>query len=437
MGSVAEPVERERVEVSLLDHQWEALHAEEPHIALVTGLGGGKTFTGTQFMMQSAIEYPDAVFVITINSYPQGHDVIEPAMEDALETWGIDGTFKGQAKEWHLDNGARILMRSTERFDKTFRGIEIDRLWCDEPRDMSSAAANVLWGRMRGTKTPQCRSLWTTTPSGFDHIWRRFKKKPIPGVHRMIHARSWDNPLLPAGYLENLVDGYSDQEREQELEGHFVNLGGAQCYWAFNHDRHVREGKLDVRLPIFMACDFNPDPLAWGLIQQQGDRTVVLRDFKQHSGDFASMVGTTADWLDSVVRSKYRPRIIVNGDASGNARTAQTGKTDYHVLIEELRRAEFHATLDVPRANPPIRDRVNATNRHLQSHDGGSHVDIDPGCEELIADLEQNAWDDTGKIDKRDRTRTHWADWFGYHVHHYHRPTSFKRDHEATRRRMR
>jgi hypothetical protein len=63
-----------------------------------------------------------------------------------------------------------------------------------------------------------------------------------------------------------------------------------------------------------------------------------------------------------------------------------------------------------------VRERINLTNRQLKSASGRVGLVVDPGCKELIKDLEQVCFKaDTNQIDKdRDRMRTHLSDALGY-----------------------
>jgi hypothetical protein len=74
----------------------------------------------------------------------------------------------------------------------------------------------------------------------------------------------------------------------------------------------------------------------------------------------------------------------------------------------------------VPKANPPVKDRVNLTNRMLKSAAGDVYMTVDPKCKELIQDFEQVCFkDETTQIDKdRDRLRTHLSDALGYLLWH-------------------
>jgi hypothetical protein len=48
--------------------------------------------------------------------------------------------------------------------------------------------------------------------------------------------------------------------------------------------------------------------------------------------------------------------------------------------------------MNVPRANPAIKDSINALRARLRSADGSVNLVIDPRCEQLIDDLRTALW---------------------------------------------
>jgi hypothetical protein len=103
----------------------------------------------------------------------------------------------------------------------------------------------------------------------------------------------------------------------------------------------------------------------------------------------------------------------------GAGRPAQTGQSDYAVILATMRTYPVPLRLKVPEANPLVSMRVNAVNRLLRGEQGAVRVRIDPSCHESIADLEQ-VLRDGQKIKKTGRRsdpyfwRTHMSDALSY-----------------------
>jgi len=111
--------------------------------------------------------------------------------------------------------------------------------------------------------------------------------------------------------------------------------------------------------------------------------------------------------------------VHVYGDAAGHTRTAQTGRTDYDLIMDAFKGYPSRVVLNSPVKNPAPRDRINAVNRVLT--DPEIRLTVDPGCTEGIADLLQTEWDKTGSREQQypdpedDRNvRTHWTSGLGY-----------------------
>jgi hypothetical protein len=78
--------------------------------------------------------------------------------------------------------------------------------------------------------------------------------------------------------------------------------------------------------------------------------------------------------------------------------------------------------MHLSKANPPVKDRVNAVNAMLSNALLETRTWIDPACTELAKDFRTVQWkrdsagNTTGQIDKSDVSRTHVSDAYGYFV---------------------
>jgi hypothetical protein len=94
------------------------------------------------------------------------------------------------------------------------------------------------------------------------------------------------------------------------------------------------------------------------------------------------------------------------------------GSTDYEIISEFLRGNGYQYVFRVPRANPPVRDRVAMMNAMLEAASGEVRMYVNKRCKELIKDFEQVVYQpNTAMIDKTsDSRRTHLSDALGYLV---------------------
>jgi hypothetical protein len=98
-----------------------------------------------------------------------------------------------------------------------------------------------------------------------------------------------------------------------------------------------------------------------------------------------------------------------------------SSRTDYELIRIFFRaRKQFELKLNIPPANPPVRDRVNSVNAMLRNAAGDMRTRIHPDCRELITDLQEVTWKQGSAnfdLDKvSDKKRTHLTDALGYMV---------------------
>lgn len=406
--------------------QLETLRCDKPQIAFVGGIRSGKTFVGARWTRDRALRFPKSLHMATANSYPQIMRVIVPALIDALAEIGLTNCWRKSDREFRLQNGAKILIASTENFE-LLRGVGIGTWWADEIRDAPPEAVNVMLGRLSCDKVPMPAYLFTSTPNGRDKvIWERHVDKPTDNRAIFISPTRDNEPNLAPGYLRARQDDYDARTAAQELDAEFVNVVG-QVYYPFNRDEHVREVVYRGDEPLRVCWDFNVDNLSIEIAQCSPwavrwiDEVVIERDASIYQG---------CDQIIARYRN-HRGRVIVYGDASGEQRSPHSGKTAWALVREKLAPA-FGDRLDmdsgIVRHNPLVSDRVNSVNRMLRDAKGRIRMYLSPRCKRLIGDLEQVRWDDNGKdIDKRtDGTLTHASDAAGYYIYRDHRPSSFR-----------
>jgi hypothetical protein len=89
----------------------------------------------------------------------------------------------------------------------------------------------------------------------------------------------------------------------------------------------------------------------------------------------------------------------------------------YDVIADRFARASIPHWNHVPKANPPIFDRVTSVNEALKDSGGTIRVRIHPSCKRLLTDFREMRADEQGSIDKNVSKLSHASDAFGYWVH--------------------
>lgn len=220
---------------------------------------------------------------------------------------------------------------------------------------------------------------------------------------------SWPSAdILPAGEVESARRVLDPKTYRQEYEASFEGSTG-RAYYAYDSVKH-EDGSIEVvaRLPVIVCCDFNVDPCVWEIAQTDGKAVWVVDEIMLRNANTMEMARQVLSRYGS-----HGAGIIVYGDAAGMSRST-TGRSDYAILFEMGLKDQR-----VKKANPFVKDRVNAVNAMLENTGGLSRLSHHPRCKALRKDFETLEWIENGSgIDKSRRDRTHASDAIGYFIEH-------------------
>jgi len=235
---------------------------------------------------------------------------------------------------------------------------------------------------------------------------------------------------------EELADAQSAMDKliyQQEYLARFITLEG-QAYYAFEPESNVTVAtRYDPGLPIHLCFDFNRSPgIALVLQEHPVDWYPGVHANKLHD-TLTCAIGEVWKPRNSNTRKictrlltdwgKHTQDVFIHGDATGGAKTtAAVEGSDWDIIETMLKPTFGHRYKDmVPRANPPVRVRVNSVNTRLVAASGEVGVLINPKrCPNLIRDLEGVEADSAGEVIKeKNGPLTHISDAFGYYLNEY------------------
>ena len=329
-------------------------------------------------------------------------------------------------------DGWRCVLKSCEQGRDKYAGAAVDEVDFDEPPTwpiynecaIRFGANKRCLIRMAATLLPApgeaggvCQWLWHEKIEPWLH-------KRAPDDLRILNVSMADNPYITEeqlGVARRLYAPGSLDYRIRILGELLPGLVGARCYSAFERRLHVNKAlgpeAIDPLKPLYLGVDVNVDPLCCVVAQQHGKIWRALDEIVLKPGSLGE--------LGEMIREKYgahRHELVLCGDQMAEHRHAQTGKTDYEVLLAAITGGP-RVRLALPPKNPPDRDRVNLLNFLFGAGGAPVRCEVAPSCPELIADLEQVLWSPDGahikKSHKRDDPyyqRTHPSDAFGYVV---------------------
>ena len=353
--------------IKLLPKQYEFIENQNRFCLFLAGLGSGKSYAGSVYILKRVVDYPDALHFIGTNTYSQLRDSTLAAMFSLLTDLEIEFTYNQNHGMLEF-LGGKVLCKSLENFN-TLRGIEIASAWLDESRDMKKEAFTVLMGRLRDKHCDSHQIRLTSTPAGFNWMYDYFAGELKTDDFYTVKARTTDNKHLPDGYYESLLSQYDSQFAKQELDAEFIQLNQGQVY-RLDRDRNIKEREREAGRTIWCGMDFNVDPMSAVIGHVYGNSIHIIDEFFLRNSDTRE--------LCNEIRSKYG-KVHVVPDSTGSKRTTAGGSsvTD-HSIIKDHHILEYST-------NPFRKDRYNCVNKLLE--DGA--LTIHPRCKNLIKDLEQ------------------------------------------------
>ena len=346
-------------------------------------------------------------------TYPMLRDATQQALFEVLDSNDIPYEYGKAENILELkDTRSRILFRPVDDFER-LRGTNLAWFGLDELTYTPEEAWLRLEGRLRDPKAKKLCGFAVWTPKGFDWVYRRFIAENKAGYETIL-AKPFENHFLLGqvpDFYERLKSSYDAQFYQQEALGSYLHLQVGLVYNAFDRSKHVVELGVEADQPLLWALDFNVNPMSSVVAQIRGGMVYVLDEIVLRHASTEEACRSFRERF-----GRHRGGVVVYGDASGNNQQT-TGSSDYQI-VREFFRADAGRPVDcrIPRANPPVRERVQLMNAKLLSGGGEIRMLISHHCKELIKDFEQVAYKvESNQIDKdRDRSRTHLSDALGY-----------------------
>jgi hypothetical protein len=376
-------------------------------------IGSGKSAALCQEAIRLSYLNPGRTGLIGSPTYPMLRDSTLAAMLETLNDNEIPYELnKADSVLVMKDSGSRILLRAVDEFER-LRGTNLAWFGLDELTYSREGAWLRLEGRLRDPKATHHCGFAVWTPKGFDWVYRKFVSHRVAG-YDSIQAKPFENRFLlerVPDFYERLRGSYDENFFRQEVLGDYLNVRGGLVYHEFDRDRNVRRMEVDPARGLVWALDFNVDPMCSVVAQVERNGEVSVLD------EIVLRRATTEQACEEFEKRFGLPRagVVVYGDASGEARST-TGFSDFQVIRSYFGARAAKVSYRVPKANPPVRERVSRVNARLRNAKDEVQLFVDPKCTELIDDFEQVSYqEESTQIDKdKDRKRTHLSDALGY-----------------------
>ena len=397
---------QKKITQDLLPHQLKFCEdIDHRKLALVCGFGAGKTYALVSKSIILASMNVGCISAIFEPTAPMLRDILMRTMNELLELWEIPFTFRASPlPEYQLQfkEGVHTILLRTILTYQRLRGQNLCAVGFDEADTVNKRdaeqAMNMALARLRSGDVQQFYA--TTTPEGHSWAFDTFEKNAKDDT-RLIKAKTSDNPYLPEGFIDSLLENYPPQLIQAYLNGNFCNLTTGQVYDKFDRNIHVLETDpvINEHEPIRVGIDFNIGNMNAVIGIATANKFIVIDEIsKSHD----------TDSLAKEIKAKYPfNKIYVYPDASGGNRSTNASKTDIQIL-------ESYGFLNQSAlSNPAIRDRVNSVQGMFLNGKGESKMMISKKAIRLIECLELQSYNDKGEPDK-DSGYDHMNDALGY-----------------------
>lgn len=323
-----------------------------------------------------------------------------------------------------LKNGSIIGFKSADSGRKKYQGAEKDWIHMDEEHPYEIYEESVIRVGARSLSFFCTATILPPEGKQSQPSWVYSKIIEPWRAGTLTHAgvfgaSIYDNPAIDRTEIARLESIYpaGSTSRRIRLEGDWLpGMGGSRAYVGFDKHLHVKaQPEISRYRPLCWCWDFNVEPMVSLICQIDGS---VYRVYKELVIDNANIPEMCSLFYEHY--PKHEGEVHIYGDATSNRRVSQTGKSDYFIILQEMRSLRIQCRLKVPEENPRVPDRINAVNRLCKDEVGRIRLQVDPSCTELITDLDNVLRDGRGGIYKsRNRRdpyfrRTHTSDALGY-----------------------
>ncbi len=221
----------------------------------------------------------------------------------------------------------------------------------------------------------------------------------LPNSFKMVPVHYSHDAGKDADWVASQKRLYHGRETDwdQQMEIAFSSVTGERVFTGFSETVNAAKRlKLDSKLPLLLACDFNIHPMAWVICQWNPPNLYAI-------DEIFLTPGTTEDAANEFVNrySGVRNGVEIHGDPAGSSRQQIDGRSNYDV-IEAILKPHFPwVTRMVLRSHARVKDSVVSVNMMMKNLDGIPHFFIDPqNCPQLLRDFAEVVWDPRGNIKK-------------------------------------
>ncbi|MCE2930398.1 MAG: phage terminase large subunit [Vampirovibrionales bacterium] len=370
------------------------------------GYGSGKTFIGSLLGILLSNKYKGKTGLVVADTFTLLEETTLRAYEDHFEAFGWESGIHYIKRG---GNGkARISFPQWDSHILFMGGRDPERLkslnlaWChmEEGSQLPEATFNMVLSRLRAKGVDCHRLFGTTNPQAVKgwihkHFVLNGGRKELTGEDgkvtiinkRRIIAPTSDNKSLNESYVMSMKETFDDEYFRINVLGEDGDYASGLVCKTWTEANVSPTCEYDKNADIFLTCDFNVDPMCWGIAHYVNGSFCFF--------DEIAIENTTTHQASEEFAMRYKGHqgvVIVTGDASGQNRATKAqnvGTTDYTIILNTLSSFGYHrVSTNLPTSNGSIMDRIQAWNAAVCNRDGVRRVLVSPKCKKIIWNME-------------------------------------------------
>jgi hypothetical protein len=326
-------------------------------------------------------------------------------------------------------NGSEILGDSYDKGDlEKFRSLELTGADFEEINECDKEVYEAIKMRVGRVPSVKCNIITSRcNPDEPSHWLYKYFIQDTNHKNKEVHySLTEQNPFLPKWYIENLRADLDPQMVKRMLRGMWISIVGEGPYYAYDGSKQFlkdTEYKIDPRYSLDLFHDFNigfEKPMSAGYGQYIDGIFHAARVFAIDGFNTEEIIDEMID--TGVFEEVFKVRVF--GDCNGGNKDTRSKKSDYSIIQKKLQNYRkkdgsiLTVEMQVPKSNPPIRERQNVVNAQCMNDLGQIRTIIYKDAETLDEGLRLTKVKKGSSYQEDDSLRSqHITSAWGYYLH--------------------
>ena len=370
------------------------------------GAGSAKSYsTGQKILLDKIMQYQNLRELVVRKVARTLRVSVFQLFKDLITDLDMHEDFKINKSDMtitYTPNGSQLMFFGLDDIEKLKSIQGITGIWVEEASETNKEDILELNRRLRGNTDIYKQIILTFNPISHLH-WLKEHFFDNPSSTASIYKTTYlDNAFIDDEYKTELEDikNYDLQQYNIYALGEWGVLNTNIVYHNFDYKKHTTQLTVKDFEVLHIGIDFNIGGCV-GVV-------CGIRDSKVYVVDGFAVYDT--DSIVTKLMTYKNKTMTLYPDASGGARSTNSSKSD----IQILKSGGF--TINAPKGNGAIRDRVNSCNRMFAT----DSVLINDRVEKLMHSLQIQAYKDNGTPEKWTEHKggavDDWNDALGYFI---------------------